>query len=82
MFKISDKVKCIKLPHKGQYQLNSGEKAIGLIYKIRRLSYSNTILELYGEDGLFNRENFEKVNDPKTELEFLDAFQENFKEGV
>jgi len=81
MFKIGDKVKCITKPPRGHFQLSHAEKCVGEIYTVS-LVKSPEIIQLKNEYGNFNPNNFKLFKDNLSEIDYLDAFQLNFKEGV
>lgn len=83
MFKIGDKVKCINQPLAHQYQFKDLHNCIGKVYKVERIEQgSNACVSLKDEHGWFSMNLFVISKECLTEIDYLDAFQQNFKEGV
>ena len=78
MFKIGDKIKCIKKPKTWQFQLKGN--CVGKFYKIKRIHPN--FIEIENEDGWFTSKLFILYRELLTEIDFLNAIQQNFKEGI
>jgi len=82
MFRIGDRVKCKTVPHKDNYQLKAGNNCVGKMYTIINI-HPQGFLRFKNEDnGWFNPEFFILYKELLTEIDYLNAFQQNFKEGV
>lgn len=83
MFKVGDRVRCISIPPTNFWQFAHGPNALGKIYKINKLSSNGEIIGIEDhEDHWFGKNRFELVKDITTDIGWLDAIQNNFKEGV
>ena len=80
MFRVGDRIKCIRKPDVGSWQLNDSNP-IDKIYKVAHLHAREPYIQLKDHEGWFDIKHFilsERIS--LSEIEWLDRVQENFKE--
>lgn len=82
MFKVGNIIKCICKPDLGAFTFRDNDNCVGKFYKVKANHPIEEYIQIENEFGWFDNNLFTYKKELNNEIDYLNAFQQNFKEGV